>query len=180
MQLFQELALADFQFLADEVFRAVDRVAEHIGNGEELWLVVFDDTAVRRYVYFAVGEGIECVEGLIAGDTRRQTHLYLHLGSGEVLHMAGFNLALVDRLQDGVDDGLGGLGKRYLTDDKCLGVKFLNLRAYLKTTTTRAIVVLRHIDGASCGEVGIELEGLVVKVADGCIADFHEVMRQDL
>ena len=46
MQLFQQFALANLQFLSDEVLRAVYRVAQHVADGQELRLVVFDDAAV--------------------------------------------------------------------------------------------------------------------------------------
>ena len=66
MQLFQEFSLPDFQFTAQKSHRAVDRVAEHVGNRQELRLVVLDDTAVGGDVYLAIGECIECVDGLVA------------------------------------------------------------------------------------------------------------------
>ena len=46
VQLFLQLSLADLQFLTDEVLGAVDRVAQHIAHGEELRLVILDDTTV--------------------------------------------------------------------------------------------------------------------------------------
>ena len=54
VQLLQQFALADLQFLADEVLGAVNGVAQHVADGQELWLVVLDDAAVGRYVDFAV------------------------------------------------------------------------------------------------------------------------------
>ena len=65
MQLFEQLAFSDLEFLADEVFRAVRRVAEHVADGEELRLVVLDHAAVGRDADLAVGEGIEGVDGLV-------------------------------------------------------------------------------------------------------------------
>ena len=66
VQLLQQLVLADFQLLPDEVFRALSAVDEHVAHGEELRLLVGNDAAIGRDVDFAVGEGIEGVDGLVA------------------------------------------------------------------------------------------------------------------
>ena len=65
MILFQQFALPDFQLLANEVLRALYRVYQHVADGEELRLLVADDTAVGRDVDFAVGESIEGIECLV-------------------------------------------------------------------------------------------------------------------
>ena len=68
MQLLLQFALANLQFLADEVFRAVYRVSQHVADGQELRLMVADDAAVGRYVNLAVGKGVERVERLVRRD----------------------------------------------------------------------------------------------------------------
>ena len=65
VELFEQFVLADLEFLTDEVLRAVCRVAQHVADGEELWLVVLDDATVGRDVDLAVGKGIEGVDGLV-------------------------------------------------------------------------------------------------------------------
>ena len=65
VQLFEEFALTDLQFLSDEVLGAVGGVAQHVADGEELRFVVLDDATVGRDVDFAVGEGVECIERLV-------------------------------------------------------------------------------------------------------------------
>ena len=71
-------------------------MAQHVADCQELWLVVLNDAAVGRDVDFAVREGIQRIERLIAADTWCQLNLYLDLGSCQVLHMAGLDLTLVD------------------------------------------------------------------------------------
>ena len=179
VQLFQQLALADFQFLAYQVLCAVHRVAQHVADGEELRLVVLDDAAVGRYVDFAVREGIQRVQRLVRRHAGRQLHLYLHLGSRQVLHVACLDLALVDSFQYRVDNRLRGLRERYLADDQRLRVQLLYLGTHLQHAATLSVVVFRHVDGTSRGEVGIQVELLAVQVADGSVAQFHEVVGQD-
>ena len=80
VQLLQQLTLAYFQLLADKVLGAVGGVAQHVAYGEELRLLFLDDAAVGRDVDFAVGEGVECVDGLVARHAGSQVHLNLHFG----------------------------------------------------------------------------------------------------
>ena len=101
-QLFLQFALPDFQFHAQQGFRAVGVVAQHVAHGQEARFVVPDHAAVGRDVDFAVGEGIERVNGLVARHARRQVHLYLHVGSCQVLHLLGLDLAFLNGLHDGV------------------------------------------------------------------------------
>ena len=180
MELFQQFTLANLQLLAYQVLGAVGRVAQHVADGQELWLVVLDDTAVGRYVDFAVREGIQRVERLVAADARCQLYLYLHLGGCQVLHVAGLDLAFVDGFQNGVNECLRGFGEGYLADDQRLGVQLLNLGTHLQHAATLSVVVFRDVDAAARGEVGIEVELLAMQVADGGIADLHKVVGQNL
>ena len=54
MQLLQEFILSDLQFLSDEAFGTIHPMAQHVGYSQELWLVIFDDAAVRRNVDLTV------------------------------------------------------------------------------------------------------------------------------
>ena len=57
--------LAYLQFFAQERLGELYGGAQHVADGEELGFVVFDDAAVGRNVDFAVGEGIEGVDGFV-------------------------------------------------------------------------------------------------------------------
>ena len=65
MELLEELALADLQLLAQEAQGIVYGLAQDVAHTEEVGLVVIDDAAVGRDANLAVGEGIECVDGLV-------------------------------------------------------------------------------------------------------------------
>ena len=180
MQLFEEFVLAYLEFLADEVFRAVHAVAQHITDGEELRLVVLDHATVRRDVDFAVGKGIEGVDGLVGRDAWCQMHLNLYVCCRQVFHLTGFDLAFLDGFHNRVLQRFRGLRERNLADDERLLVYLLDLRTHLEHASALSVIVFRHIDTARSGEIGEELEGLLVEVGDGRIADLTEVMRQDL
>lgn len=94
--------------------------------------------------------------------------------------MACLDLTLLDSFEDRVNQCLRCLGEWYFTDDECLGVELLNLGTYLQHATPLSVVVFGHIDGASCGEVGEELERFLMQITDGSITYLHEVMGQDL
>ena len=92
--------------------------------------------------------------------------------------MAGLDLALVDGLQDAVNDGLGGLRERNLADDQRLGVQLLNLGTHLQHAASLAVVIFGYIYRTARGEVGIQVELLAVQVGNGSVADFDEVVGQ--
>ena len=81
-------------------------MTQHIAHGEELWLVVLDHAAVRRYTYLAVGKGIEGVDGLIARYAWCQVYLDFNLGCCEVFNLTGLDFSFFDGLYDRVLQGL--------------------------------------------------------------------------
>ena len=180
VQLFQKLALANLQLLTNQVLGAVCRVAQHVADCQELRLVVLNDTAVGRDIDFAVGEGVESIESLVARNARSQLDLYLYFGSCQVLHMTSLDLALLDSFKNTVNYRFCGLGERYLADDERLGIELFYLGTHLQYTTTLSIVILADIDTATCGEVGVEVELLAMQITDGGITNLAEVMRQNL
>ena len=180
MQLLLKLALADLQFLADEVFRAVDAVAQHVADGQELWFLVADDTAVGRDVDLAVGEGIEGVNRLVRRYARSQMYHNLDVCRCQVVDAAGLDLALLNGLRDTLTECGDRFRERQFADDERLLVDLLDLGAHLQHTAALTVVVFRDVDAATRLEVGVELELLVVQVADGGVADLAEVMWHDL
>ena len=155
-------------------------MAQHIAHGEELRLLVLNDAAVGREIDLAVAEGIEGIDGLVGRYARCEVHLYFDIGSGVVVHLLGFDLSFFNGLQDGIDERRGSLREWYLANDKCLLVEFLNLCTHLQNAAALAVVVFRHVDASARGEVGIQLERLATQIADGGVAEFVEVMRQNL
>ena len=107
-------------------------------------------------------------------------HLDFHFCSRIVVHLLSLYLSLVDGFEDGVDKRGGGLRERYLADDYGLRVELLYLSPHLHHASTLTVVVSCHVNGSACGEVREELEVLSAQVMYGGVADFHEVMRQNL
>ena len=118
MQLLQQLVAANLQFLSDEAHGAVYRVAQHVAHSKELRFVVLDDTAVGRDIHLAVGKGIERVDGLVRRNSWCQMHLNLHLGRGEVSHVACLDLTLLNGFGDAFDECVHRLRVRNLANDK--------------------------------------------------------------
>ena len=179
-QLFLKFAATYLEFLAQKCHRAVDRMAKHIANGKETGLVVLYDAAVGRQAYLAIGEGVERVYCLVARHTRCQMHLNLHLCGGQVFHLARLYLASLDGFHYRVLQCLGCLGERYLADDERLLVEFLYLGAHLDRASALAVVIFRHVYASACWEVGIEHEVLSAKITYRGVAQFVEVMWQNL
>ena len=180
MILFEQFRLAYLEFLAQQVLGVIDGVAQYVTNGEKLRFVVLDDTTVGRDVHLAVGEGIEGIEGLVGRNSGSKVHLNLDLGGCVVIHLACLDFSLLDGLEDGIDEGCGGLAKGYLADDESLVVELLYLSPHLKRSSTLSVVVFSHVDTAPGGEIGVELEGTFVEIGYGCVAYLAEVMREYL
>ena len=106
--------------------------------------------------------------------------LYFYLCRCKVVDALCFDFSLFNGLCDTLDKSSYGLGVRQLTDDECLLVQLLNFGTHFKHASTLTIVVFRDIDATACLEVRIEMKLLFVQVTDGSIADFAEVMGQNL
>ena len=55
----------NLQLLCKEVLRPFDAVAQEFTHGGEEWFLLVDDTTVGGDAHLAVGEGIECIYGLV-------------------------------------------------------------------------------------------------------------------
>ena len=179
-ELLLKFSLAYLQLAAQEAHSRVGRVAQHVAHGEEARLVVFDDTAVGRDVYLAVGEGVERVDSLVGRHARRQVNLNLHLGSRVVVHLLSLYLAFLDSTQNGVDERRRSLRERNLANDDSLRVELLYLCAHLHGASALSVVVLRNVYRTARREVGVEVELLAAQICDGSVADLHEVVWQNL
>ena len=102
--LFFEFVLANFEFLAQQVFRRIDIVAQHVANRQELRFPTVDDAAVGRNADFAVREGVERVDGLVGRHAGREMHEDFDLGGGVVLDLLRLDFSLFDRLQNRLDE----------------------------------------------------------------------------
>ena len=110
----------------------------------------------------------------------------LHAGCCHVLHFAHLYLAFLRSFQDSIDKLRWFLRRTrsfavgQLCDSQSLAVTLLYLGTDANNTAALPVVVLRHVYAATCGEVGKELEGFVVKISDSCVTQLVEVMRQNL
>ena len=183
MQRFHQFAAADLQLFAQQFFRVVHRSLQHLRDGEETRFTVVDDAAVRRDGHFAVGAGIEGIDGLVGAGTRHQMDEDFDTGGRHVFHFTHFDFPFLGGFQDAVDELAGLLRRtRCLTegdfrDGQRLGIAFLYLGAYAYTAASLPVVILRDIDAAACRKVGIQLERFIMQVSDGGIAQFVQVMR---
>ena len=100
MILLQQFVLANLQFLTNQVLGALYAMDKHIAHRQELWLVIFDDTAVGRDVNLTIREGIQGIDGLVAADTRSQMYQYLHFCRCQVVHTTCLDLTLLNGFGD--------------------------------------------------------------------------------
>ena len=180
VQLLQQFVAAYLQFLTYEVLGALGVVDEHVADGEELRFLVLDDAAVWRDVYLAVGEGIECVDGLVARYAGHEVDQYLHLCRCEVVDVSRLYLAFFNGFLDALYETFHGLREWQVANDERLLVNLLDLGTHLEHTAALAVVIFRHVDESSGLEVGVQVELLSVQIADGGVAELAEVVGQDL
>jgi hypothetical protein len=174
-----EFAEADAQFRAEQVFGAFGTPAQDFADADEVRLLVGYDARVGRYGDFAVGEGVQGVDGLVGRFVGAHVDDDFHLFGGVVVHFPYLDFSLFVGLDDGLLDGLGcgavgdfGNGERALVDfgDAC---------AHLHYAAAQSVVVARHVDEAARLEVGIERERFAPQTGYGGVDEFVEVVRQD-
>ncbi len=174
-----ELPEADAKLGAQQMFGAFGAPAQDFADADEVRLLVGDDARVGRYGDFAVGEGIERVDGLVGRFVGAYVDDDFHLFGGVVVHFPYLDFSLFVGLDDGLLDGLGcgavgdfGNGERALVDfgDAC---------AHLHYAAAQSVVVARHVDEAARLEVGIERERFAPQTGYGGVDEFVEVVRQD-
>ena len=178
-QLFLQFVLPDFQLHLQQCLGMLDRIAQHVGNREEAGLVVLDDTAVGRNVNLAVAKCVECINGFVRRNARGEVHLYLHFGCRIVVYAFSLYLPLVHRFKNRFDKRGGVLAERYLADNKCLVVQFLNLGAHLDRTAPLSVVISAGINRTARGEVGIQPKRFAFKIMYGRLAQLAHVVRKD-
>ena len=154
-------------------------MAKHLANSEEARLIIFDDAAIRRNVNLAITKCVERIYGFVRRNTWSKMHLYLYFGRRVIVYAFGFYLTLIHGLKNRVDKRCGVLAERYLADNKCLVVQFLNLGAHLDRTAPLTVVISTGIDRSARGEVGIEPERFAFKIVYGRLAQLAHVMRKD-
>ena len=180
VQAFEQFSPTDFKLLAEESEGIVCRLPEYIANGEEMRLLLVDDTTVGRDAHLAIREGVECIQCLVRRYARGEMDEDFYLFGSQILYLANLDFPLFAGFHDGVAHRWDGLPERNFGDGKRLVVYFIDFGTNLHHTTTFAVVVLRHVDGTACLEIGIELELLLAQIGDGGIAKLVEVVRKNL
>ena len=181
-----QFAPADESFLLQQVQRRIYIPAQHIADRKETRLLLVNHTTVGRDADFAVGTGIEGIYGLVAAGSRRQVNQNLCLVSRQILHVTYLYLALLVGFQDTLYEGAGLAGRscslsvRNLRNGQCLVVALLYLGTNAYHAAALTVVVTRDVYAAACGEIGIQVELLVMQILDGCIADLVQVVGQNL
>ena len=143
-------------------------------------LAVADDTAVGRYAHLAVGEGVEGVDGLVAGRARLQVHEDEGRLGSVVVDLANLYLAFFEGFEYAVDYSARGAAVGYLGDGEGAVVDLLYLGAHLEHAATAAVVVARYVDEAAGDEVGQQLERLAAQIGYGGVENLVEIVGQNL
>ena len=107
-------------------------------------------------------------------------HLNFHLRSRVVVHFLGLNLTFIYRSQYRVDEGGGGFAKRNFLDNQRLVVQFLNLGPHFQRSAPLSVVVFLHVNAATCGKVGIQLELFTSEIMYRRLANLIQVVWQNL
>ena len=177
---FLQFGQAVFQLGLQDVAGVPGVVFQNLVHGEEYGLVVADDAGVGGYLGFALGEGVEGVDGLVRRNIGRKMDDNLHLVGGHVLDFLDVDLLFVPGLEDAVDDGVRGFSVRDFRDGDGGLVHLVDAGTHLHHASPLALVVLGAVGDAAGGEVRQNLVRLPFQDGDGSIQQFVEVVRQNL
>ena len=174
------LRQGDLQLLFQKPLGMLCRVAQNIAYAHKCRFVILDNAGIWRNRHLAQGEGVECVDSLVARLSCRHLHYNLCLACRIVIDTANLNLALLVGFEDGVFDTLGSCRERYLGNCQSILIQLGNLCSHLHCATTQTIVIARYIYHTSRWEVGVELELLASQMGDRCRNKLVEVVWQNL
>ena len=176
---FEEFATTDFQLTAKQFLGVFDIRLEHLAHRDKTWLVVVDDAAVGRNAHLAIGEGIECIDGLVARHAGRQVDEDFHLFGSEILNLPNFDASLFGRFLDAFAEGVHRFSIGKFGDGNRFAVALFDARPHLHTASTETVVVLENIYQTARLEVGIDLKRLSTQVVDGRLTEFAKIVRKD-
>ena len=172
-----------FEFVGEFPFQELDRVlrvhAQNVGDAEEFRVLVDDHAGAGRNGFFAVGKGVEGVDGDLRVGARLQVHEDFDFFTGVVVHVLDLDFTLVVSLHDAFDQAYGSGAVGNFADGECLVVDLFNLRAHADFSTALAVVVVAHIDDAAGKEIRIERKFFSLEDSDACFAEFAEVVGED-
>ena len=181
--LLAQLVKLDFQLFAQQVEGVLGVDAQDVLDVGEDGLAVPYYAGIGGVGDFAVGEGVECVNGLVGGDTGHQVEVDFCLCRRIVVYLLDFQLAVVN----GLGDGVGGFGDkifgsgavRNLVDYQSLVIDNADFGAVTDFAALCAVVVAAHVYGAAGREVGVDLEILAAQDMYGGVNQLVEVVGQD-
>ena len=107
-------------------------------------------------------------------------HQDFDLGSGVVLDFLRLDFTLFDGFQNRLDERTRRFRIGNFADDKRFLVAFLDFRTNFQRTTALTVVVARNIDTSARREVGEKLEILTAQVTHRRVAEFVEIVGQNL
>lgn len=177
---FLELAEFDFEFAAKDVAGVFGADFDEIVDGEESGFVVVDDDGVGGEGEFAVGEGVEGLDGLVGVDAWGEVDEDFDFSGGVVLDTEDLDFALFVGGDDGVHQGAGGGAEGDLDDaEDVLFVAGFDAGANADAAASEAAVVVGGVHDAALGEIGEDVEILFAEGGDAGVAEFDEVVGED-
>ena len=153
MPLLLEFSQLDFEFLLEEFPGLLGAVLENLADPEKAGLVVLNNAGVGGDADLAVGEGIECLEGLVGVDSCGKIDMDLDILCGAVLKSRDSDLALLVRFEDGVAEAGRGRSERDLPDHELAGFAPFDTSPDTDSPSTETVVVIRHIGDPALNEV---------------------------
>ena len=152
--------------------------AQHVLHLQLPRHVLLDGDQAGRHAQFAIGEGVQGVDGLLGEHATRQLDFDLDLLGGVVVDRGDLEFVRLGRLLDGLDERLGGDGGRQLGDDN--GARVRLGQAHPAADAAVAVVVVGDVDDAAAREIRVEDKLPAAQVVDLGLEQLAEVVRHDL
>ena len=175
----QQFSTANFQLALQQGFGVVDIAFEHVFDGDETRSVFVDDAAVGGDAHFAIGEGVEGIEGFVARHTGRKMDENLHILCGEVLDLTDFDAPFVGGFLDAFAERVYRFSVGEFGDGDGFAIALFHSCTHLDGSSAKSVVIARNIDESAGLEIGIEGEIFFLQIRDGGLAEFTKVVGKD-
>ena len=119
----------------------VGRVAQQFRHAQEARFFVLNHAAVWRNRHFAVGEGVERIDGLVGRNARLQIDHNLDFGGGVVVNLLDFYLAFLVGFQYGIDKRRRAFAVRHVLNHQRFVIDFLDAGSHTYRAAALTIVV---------------------------------------
>ena len=151
----------DFKLPLQQIHGLLGVVLEHFAHTEKFRLVAHNHTSIRRDAGFAIGKGIQRIDGDVGRHPWRQLDFDFYIAGCIVDYLFDFDFVGFAGLYNRFDETGGGGAKGNLFDQQGLFIGLFNAGPATDFAPAQAFVVIAYVDKTTGKEVWIQLKRLL-------------------